>query len=313
MQHSKLENDFAAFVLARESEVSALLAEKAKLEFNIAHLEQSCRSIALDIVEKARVFALKDDRRIWDDKTHESYQFEIDARDEKVVWCIGKMSAALVQAYEHVQNLEREVSIFPHKLNLAELKCARLMEGQAHAAANMSRKDSELTAMSQRLKGILHEVESYSIKYNLLEKKCAELEEESAVNKKLYEVSVMELEAYKASDIRQIDSRIHFLKSKLADEEHKNATLMLASEDHVKEMAAKSAAFCILQDQNKELKLSVSGAAHQMRLLEDEIQALQNSILEQKLAHDVEIASLRAQSKRELSALETKLAQNSLQ
>ena len=47
---------------------------------------------------------------------------------------------------------------------------------------------------------------------------------------------------------------------------------MLASEDHVKEMAAKSAAFCILQDQNKELKLSISGTAHQMRLLEDEIQ-----------------------------------------
>jgi hypothetical protein len=79
---------------------------------------------------------------------------------------------------------------------------------------------------------------------------------------------------YKASDIRQIDSRIHFLKSKLADEEHKNATLLLASEERDKEIAAKNAAFTILQDQNMELKLSISSTARQMRMLEDEIQVI---------------------------------------
>jgi hypothetical protein len=158
-------------------------------------LQQSCRDLALDIVETASKFALKDDRRMRDDETHDFYQFEIDSRDEKLVWCVGKMSSALVQAYEQVQNLEKDVSTFPHKLNLAELKCARLLEGQGHASANMARKDSELAAMNLRLKGFIHEVESYNIKYNLLEKKCAELEEDAAVNKKLFEVAVMELEA----------------------------------------------------------------------------------------------------------------------
>jgi hypothetical protein len=194
-EHKELEQKFGIFVIARETEVTALLAEKAKLEVDNTHLQQSCHDLALNIVETASKFALKDDRRIRDDETHDFYQFEIDSRDEKLVWCISNMSSALVQAYNHVQNLERDVSIFPHKLNLAELKCTRLMEGQAHATANMARKDTELAAMSLRLKGFLHEVESYSMKYNLLEKKCAELEEEATVNKKLFEVAVMELEA----------------------------------------------------------------------------------------------------------------------
>jgi hypothetical protein len=43
------------------------------------------------------------------------------------------------------------------------------------------------------------------------------------------------------------------------------------------------------------------------------LQALKAKNLEQKSAHEVEIASLRAQSKREISALESKLAMNSSQ
>jgi hypothetical protein len=43
------------------------------------------------------------------------------------------------------------------------------------------------------------------------------------------------------------------------------------------------------------------------------LQALKARNSEQKSAHDVEIASLRVQYKREISALEAKLAQNSSQ
>ena len=42
-------------------------------------------------------------------------------------------------------------------------------------------------------------------------------------------------------------------------------------------------------------------------------QALKNGMMEVRLAHDVELASMRAQSKREISALEVKLEQNTLQ
>jgi hypothetical protein len=136
---------------------------------------------------------------------------------------------------------------------------------------------------------------------------------------------------YKASDSRQIDSRIHSLKSKLADEEHKNATMTLAAEQLAKDIAAKNATLYLLQDQNNEMKLSISGNVLKMRMLDDEIQvfmfgcilslvaevlclqALKHDIMEARLAHDVEIASLRAQSKREISALEVKLEQNTLQ
>jgi hypothetical protein len=194
--HSLLESDFSAFLLVHESESAALLSEKAKLELDITHLKQTCQEASSNIVEMARAFALKGDRRIDDRETHDLYQFEINSRDERVLWCISKMSSALFEAYENVQNLERETAIFPHKLNLAELKCARLLEGQSHSAANLSRKDTELAAMRQRLKLIMHEMESYSTKCNLLEKKCSDLEEQSAVHKKLFEASMMELEAY---------------------------------------------------------------------------------------------------------------------
>ncbi len=62
------------------------------------------------------------------------------------------------------------------------------------------------------------------------------------------------------------------MKSKLADEEHKNATMTLVLEERAKEMSSKNAVLGILQDENQELKASVAGAAYQMRILQDEIQ-----------------------------------------
>jgi hypothetical protein len=190
-----LELKFSAFLVAHESENSALLSEKAHLAFEIARLKQAALDAASALQEKSRS-NISEDFRIRDRETHDFYQFEIVSRDEKLLWGIAKMTSALMESYANAQALEREVSIFPHKMNVADLKCARLIEGQAQALANMARKDAELASMNQRLKGFLHEVESYSIKYNLLEKKCAELEEESAVNKKLFEASAIELEAY---------------------------------------------------------------------------------------------------------------------
>ena len=107
--------------------------------------------------------------------------------------------------------------------------------------------------------------------------------------------------------------------------------MTLAAEQLAKDIAAKNATLYLLQDQNNEMKLSISGNVLKMRMLDDEIQvfmfgcilslvaevlclqALKHDIMEARLAHDVEIASLRAQSKREISALEVKLEQNTLQ
>jgi hypothetical protein len=77
---------------------------------------------------------------------------------------------------------------------------------------------------------------------------------------------------YKASEFRQIDSRIHFLKSKLSDEEHKCVTLAFAAEDHAKDIIAKNSLIASLQQQNNEMKLSVAGTNIKMRMLDDEIQ-----------------------------------------
>jgi hypothetical protein len=79
---------------------------------------------------------------------------------------------------------------------------------------------------------------------------------------------------YKASDIRQIDSRIHFLKSKLADEEHKYATLAFASEQHSQEIATKNALLASLQQQSEEMKLSFANTQLKICLLDDEIQVI---------------------------------------
>jgi hypothetical protein len=79
---------------------------------------------------------------------------------------------------------------------------------------------------------------------------------------------------YKASDIRQIDSRIHFLKSKLADEEHKYATLAFASEQHCKDIATKNALLASLQQQSEEMKLSFANTQLKICLLDDEIQVI---------------------------------------
>ena len=79
---------------------------------------------------------------------------------------------------------------------------------------------------------------------------------------------------YKASDIRQIDSRIHFLKSKLADEEHKYATLAFAAEQHSQDIATKTAFLASLQQQSEDMKLNFFNAQLKMRLLDDEIQVI---------------------------------------
>ena len=79
---------------------------------------------------------------------------------------------------------------------------------------------------------------------------------------------------YKASDIRQIDSRIHFLKSKLADEEHKYATLAFASEQHSQDIATKNALLASLQQQSEEMKLSFANTQLKICLLDDEIQVI---------------------------------------
>lgn len=111
-------------------------------------------------------------------------------------------------------------------------------------------------------------------------------------------------------------------------------TLAFAAEEHAKDIIAKNSSIASLQQQNNEMKLSVAGTNIKMRMLDDEIQvrhvrcitplcamttqfaalqALKARNSEQKSAHDVEIASLRVQYKREISALEAKLAQNSSQ
>lgn len=86
---------------------------------------------------------------------------------------------------------------------------------------------------------------------------------------------------YKTSDIRQIDSRIHFLKSKLADEEHKYATLTFAATAYANDLRNKNAAIASLQDLNSEMKLNVAAANLKMRSTEDEIRVLHFSKGEQ--------------------------------
>lgn len=82
---------------------------------------------------------------------------------------------------------------------------------------------------------------------------------------------------YKASDIRQIDSRIHFLKSKLADEEHKYATLAFAAEQHSQDIATKTAFIASLQQQSEDMKLNFANAQLKIRLLDDEIQVMSSN------------------------------------
>lgn len=82
---------------------------------------------------------------------------------------------------------------------------------------------------------------------------------------------------YKASDIRQIDSRIHFLKSKLADEEHKHATLTFAATAYANDIRHKNAVIASLQDMNSELKLNVAAANLKLGTTEDEIRVLRFS------------------------------------
>jgi hypothetical protein len=79
---------------------------------------------------------------------------------------------------------------------------------------------------------------------------------------------------YKTSDIRQIDSRIHFLKSKLADEEHKCATLSYQATEYANDLRHKNTVIASLQDLNSELKLNVSAANFKLRTSEDEIRVL---------------------------------------
>jgi hypothetical protein len=86
---------------------------------------------------------------------------------------------------------------------------------------------------------------------------------------------------YKTSDIRQIDSRIHFLKSKLADEEHKYATLTFAATAYANDLRNKNAMIASLQDMNSEMKLNVAAANLKMRSAEDEIRVLHFSNGEQ--------------------------------
>ncbi len=86
---------------------------------------------------------------------------------------------------------------------------------------------------------------------------------------------------YKASDIRQIDSRVHFLKSKLADEEHKYATLTFAATAYANDIRSKNAVIASLQDMNSDMKLNVAAANLKLRSTEDEFRVLQFSKAEQ--------------------------------
>jgi hypothetical protein len=201
-RHKSLEAEFSSHLLAHESENCALLSdnaalalEKCKLENENAVLKKTCQDISSDIVDKAVIWSLKDNRRVDDSGTHDMYQFEIDNRDEKIVYCISKLTSMFSECYHSLQKLERDSSILPHKLNFAELKCARLIESQVPIAANLARKDSELISMNAKLKSLLHEVESYSCKCDLLEKKCTDLEHESELQKKTFEACIIQLEA----------------------------------------------------------------------------------------------------------------------
>jgi hypothetical protein len=68
------------------------------------------------------------------------------------------------------------------------------------------------------------------------------------------------------------------LKSKLADEEHKNAALAFTAEEHLKDIVLKNAAFASLQEQNYQLKSSATGASVKKRMLENEIQVRFDSL-----------------------------------
>jgi hypothetical protein len=121
------------------------------------------------------------------------------------------------------------------------------------------------------------------------------------------------------------------LKSKLADEEHKYGTLSYQATEYENDLRHKNTVIALLQDLNSEMKLNVSAANFKLRTSEDEIrvlwfsnqpalntdilfwQALKARISEERQSRDVEITSLRMQSKREIAAFEAKLAQSSSQ